>query len=104
MLGSTAQVFSQEIGHKVRSLDGLGKRWIVPERVWQPIEDDEACVHAGIYEGAMQIGGTAQQVVAAASNEKRRRQSAQVGVDRRQNRILGIRRSYVIRSVRCTRR
>src|ERR1035438_10138209 len=47
-----------------------------------------------------QIGGTAQQVVAAASNEKRRRQSAQVCVDRRQNRILGIRRSYVIRSVR----
>jgi hypothetical protein len=37
--------------------------------VWQTIEDDKTCVHAGVREGAMQIGCTAQQVVAAAGKE-----------------------------------
>jgi hypothetical protein len=86
----------QKLGHEIQCLFRLRQVVIIPKRVPQCFEHDKLRADSSPQEGAMQDGCPAQQQVTTTGHEERGRKSAQVGIERREHRALGISASDVL--------
>ena len=87
---SPAQSIGEKRRHSLERVVALRGQDVSPEGVRQRVVDDEAGVHAGVLQRAVEVDRAAQQDVAAAGDAERRRKVGEVAADRGEQGIVRI--------------